>query len=377
MNNTIIKKLTSKLVCYSFCLLCFNFSFGQDGTDLTSSFNAYTNLPREVAFAHLNKSLYLKGETIGFSIYVFDKTTKKPSTKTTNVYTVVTDKNNKTIKEQLIWAKEGKAIGTFSIDSTFTSGNYTFKAYTNWMKNFDEQNLYAQSIKIIDPDIIDNDAIKTISSKLDAQFLPEGGHLVANTENTIGVVIKDTLGYGVPDITARVLNAKGEIVSNFKTNHVGIGKFLLLHDSKTSYSVEIDFRNRIQTFDLSSAEQKGLNITLNQISSKLILTFNTNAQTLPIIKNKPYTLFIHNGNQSKTIPLVFENDTKVIKAIARKDLFAGINIFTVFTEESTPILERVFFNYEGIESLKTAEAFTKKNQDSLLIQVPVSDSKTF
>ena len=369
------KTITTKLVIYVCCLLGVHISLAQGKKDIQASFNDYVNLPREVAFAHLNKSLYLKEETIGFSVYVFDKNTKKSSTKTTNVYTVITDENNKTIKKQLIWAKEGKAIGTFSIDSAFTKGNYTFKAYTNWMKNFDEQNLYAQSIKIIDPDIPDNDEIKTISSKLDAQFLPEGGHLVSDTENTIGVVIKDTLGYGVPDITGRVLNTKGEIVSNFKTNHVGIGKFLLRHDNQSSYSVEIDFRNRIQTFDLNAAEQKGLNLTLNQMSSKVILIFNTNTQTLPIIKNKPYTLFIHNGNQSKTIPIEFENDTKVTKAIARKDLFAGINIFTVFTEENAPILERIFFNYEGIESLKTAEAFTQKNKDSLLIQVPVNDLK--
>jgi hypothetical protein len=243
------------------------------------------------------------------------------------------------------------------------------------MKNFDEQNLYAQSIKIIDPDITVDNEITTISSKLDAQFLPEGGHLVADTENTVGVVVKDTLGYGIPDIKGRVLNDKGMIVSNFKTNHLGIGKFLLRHDSKTSYSVEIDFKNRIQTFDLGAAEQKGLNLTLNQVASKVALTFNTNAQTLSTIKNKPYNLFIHNGSQSKTIPITFENDIKITKAIARKDLFTGINIFTLFNENNTPILERIFFNYEGVKALKTAEVYTKKNQDSLLIQVPVNGLK--
>jgi hypothetical protein len=369
------KTVTTKLVMYICCLLSVNISLAQDKKDVQSSFNDYINLPREVAFAHLNKSLYLKGETLGFSVYVLDKNTKKPSTKTTNIYTVIADKNNKIIKEQLIWAKEGKAIGRFSIDSTFTSGNYTLKAYTNWMKNFDEQNLYAQSIKIIDPDITVDNEITTISSKLDAQFLPEGGHLVADTENTVGVVVKDTLGYGIPDIKGRVLNDKGMIVSNFKTNHLGIGKFLLRHDSKTSYSVEIDFKNRIQTFDLGAAEQKGLNLTLNQVASKVALTFNTNAQTLSTIKNKPYNLFIHNGSQSKTIPITFENDIKITKAIARKDLFTGINIFTLFNENNTPILERIFFNYEGVKALKTAEVYTKKNQDSLLIQVPVNGLK--
>jgi hypothetical protein len=362
----------SKLVILLFCLFSFNSSIGQNKTDIESSFNDYVNLPREVAFAHLNKSVYLLDETIGFSVYVFDKNTKKPSSKTTNVYTIITDENNNTIKEQLIWAKEGKAYGTFSLDSTFANGNYTFKAYTNWMKNFDEQNLYTQSIKIVDPNQIDDENKTIITSKLDAQFLPEGGHLVANTENTVGVVIKDTLGYGVPNITGRVLDNNKMVVSNFKTNQFGIGKFLLLHDNKSSYTVDIDFRNRIQTFDLAAAKNKGINITVNQIDSKVALTFNTNTETLPTIKNKPYTLFIHNGSRSKVAPIEFKNKTKLTKAIERKDLFTGINIFTLFNENDKPILERVFFNHEGIESLKTTETYTKRNQDSVSIQVPLS-----
>ncbi|MFT4780909.1 MAG: hypothetical protein ACI9SD_000584 [Pseudohongiellaceae bacterium] len=372
---TTSKTIPYNLFIYVFCLLCFNISAGQDTTVVESSFNEYVNLPREVAFAHLNKSLYLKGETIGFSVYVLDKNTKKPSTKTTNVYTLVTDENNKIIKKQLIWAKDGNAYGSFSIDSTFTNGNYTFKAYTNWMKNFDEQNLYSQSIKIVDPEITIGTAKITISSKLDAQFLPEGGHLIADAENSVGVVIKDTLGYGTPNITGRVLNDNNMIVSNFKTNHLGIGKFLLLHDSKASYRVEIDFRNRIQIFDLVAADEKGINIALNQVASRVALTFNTNDKTLSTIKNKPYTLFIHNGSQSKTIKVKFENKTTLTNAIDRKDLFVGINIFTLFNENNTPVLERIFFNYDGIEALKTAEAFTKKNEDSLSIQVPVSGIK--
>jgi hypothetical protein len=375
--DTASKTTTSQLFIYVFCLFCFNSSLGQGKTDIESSFNDYVNLPREVAFAHLNKSLYLLDETIGFSVYVFDKNTKKPSTKTTNIYAVITDENNNTIKEQLIWAKQGKAYSTFTIDSTFTNGNFTFKAYTNWMKNFDEKNLYTQSIKIVDPNQIDDENLTTISSKLDAQFLPEGGHLVADTENTVGVVIKDTLGYGVPNITGRILNGKNVVVSTFKTNQVGLGKFLFIHESKTSYTVELDFRKSIQPFDLNTIEKRGVNITLNQIDSKIALTFRTNMETLSTIKDKPYTLFIHNGSQSKTIPITFKNSTTLVKAIELKNLFTGINILTLFNENNTPILERLFFNHNEVQLLETVDAFVEKYQDSLSIQVPLSGMKPF
>ena len=53
----------SKLFILSFCLFSFNSIIGQNKTDIESSFNDYVNLPREVAYAHLNKSLYLLDET--------------------------------------------------------------------------------------------------------------------------------------------------------------------------------------------------------------------------------------------------------------------------------------------------------------------------
>ena len=40
---------------------------------LFSSFTSYSELPREVAYVHLNKSVYIKGEALGFKAYVMDK----------------------------------------------------------------------------------------------------------------------------------------------------------------------------------------------------------------------------------------------------------------------------------------------------------------
>ncbi|WP_091422219.1 hypothetical protein [Formosa sp. Hel1_31_208] len=342
----------------------------QNNVDLRSSYDNYVNLPREVAYAHLNKSLYVHGETIGFSVYVFDKNTKKPSSKTTNVYVVLSDDKNNTVKEQLIWAKGGKTSGVFYVDSLLASGNYTFKTFTNWMKNFDEQNYYTQSIKIINPNDVQNDP-QVISAKLDAQFLPEGGHIVANTENSIGVVIKDVNGFGVSSVTGNILDQYGTIVTHFQTNAMGIGKFPLLHDIKNTYTVELEFNNDVQTFDLNFSEQKGINVILKELGSKVLLSFNTNKKTLPMLKNKAYSLFIHNGFKSKTSAITFTDATKLTKAIDKNDLYPGINIFTLFNENNQPILERLYFNYEGVETFKTSDATTRKEDNFLTVQIPL------
>src|SRR5690606_36025034 len=166
---------------------------------LVSFFKTYTNLPREVIYTHVNKSTLIKGETLGFTLYVFDKNQKKLSNVTTNVYCIITDENNTIIKSQLILITNGIGNGTFDMDGAFQTGKHTFTAFTNWMKNFDEQNYYAQTINIIDPEVR-VDSVNETNNVIDAQFLPEGGHLVADLENNMGVIIKDKNGFGIPNI---------------------------------------------------------------------------------------------------------------------------------------------------------------------------------
>jgi len=340
---------------------------------IVSAYQTFAILPREVAYAHLNKTTYIKGETLAFSAYVFDKGTKKLSNATTNLYCTVSDENGKTIKSELILVNNGVAQGSFFVDSLFSAGNYTFKAYTNWMKNFDTQNFYVESIKVIDPETHTNSVPKVISYKLDAQFLPEGGHLLINAKNTMGVVIKDTLGFGVPFVEGQLLNSKNIIVNAFKTNQFGIGKFEIFPKINETYKVSVDFEGSQQLFDLEPADTLGVNLTLNELNNKVVIRLATNENTLESIANKHYKLAIHNGNEFKTTEITFKKNTEILKLINYNDLFTGINIFTLFDDNNFPLLERLFFKYDGIASIKTGELSFEKDNDSTLISIPFID----
>lgn len=118
--------------------------------NIITSFNEYSSLYREIAYCHLNKSTFIKGEMIGFSGYVLDKDLKVPSKSTKNLYCVITDARNKVIKSKLVRVNNGFTKNVFTVDSLFSSGHYTFTAYTNWMKNFDEPNAFVEEFVVID-----------------------------------------------------------------------------------------------------------------------------------------------------------------------------------------------------------------------------------
>ena len=202
----------------SLCLLVALPLNAQEDDEIIEAYEDYTDAPREVVYLHLNKSTYIIGETIGFTAYVLDKNSKKPSLLTTNLYVSVEDKAQNIVKQKLIMVNNGVASNTFEVDSLFSDGNYNIKAYTKWMLNFNEQNYFIESIKIKDQKNSDSNKKQLVSNPIDAQFLPESGHLLHGVENNIGVVIKDHNGYGIPFAKGEVFDKNGGLLTTFKTN---------------------------------------------------------------------------------------------------------------------------------------------------------------
>ncbi len=374
----ISKTAKSKLYTLNlFLFLAIISSFAQNlnNEDLIESFKDYFQEPRELVYTHINKSVFIKGETLAYTAYVLDKNDKRLSKLTTNLYCSIEDESGKTIKSTLVLVNEGVANGNIFIDSLFTSGNYKFKSYTNWMKNFEEQNFYLQSIKVIDSDVENNMTAKVISPKIDAQFLPEGGHLITGTENNIGAVFKDELGFGIPNLEGRLVNDNNDVVTIFNTNHLGIGKFSFTPIGLAKYKVIINFEDTEQEFNLSTAELYGITISIKNIYNKetIGVEINTNENTLKSIRKKKYKLTIHNGSEFKYIDIEFANDLKIIKYLKYTDLNPGINIFTLFNENNEPIIERLYFNYEGINLIKTNKISFKKAIDSTEVVLAFKD----
>lgn len=362
-----------------FSIICFFEGVSQiipERNTIIDLFTEYAKAPREVAYTHLNKSIYIKGETLAFCAYVFDKGTKNLSVLTTNLYCSVEDKNGKTIKSKLLFVSNGIAYGSFKIDSLFTSGQYTFKVFTNWMKNFDEHNFYIENIRVIDPEIESQITPRKISYKLDAQFLPEGGHLLTNVKNTLGVVIKDSLGFGAPFIKGQILNSKNEVINTFETNQFGIGKLEIFPKPQENYRAAVDFGGAKQYFSIGPSDNEGVIISASKLNDRAIIRIATNENSLKSLKNKVYTLIIHNGKESKASEIFFYDNLEIIKLLNADDLYPGINVFTLFNENDVPIAERLFFNYKGINILQTEALSYNKSQDSLLITLPIKDIDT-
>jgi len=348
--------------------------FSQNKVDqLINKYADYVDAPREIAYAHLNKSVYVEGEMLGFQAYVFDKITKERSMMTSNLYCTITDNEGSIVKEKLILVQNGIASNVFNIDSTFTKDEYTLKAFTNYMLNFDEQNHFEQKFKVIYADKEEEIKLSLNSSKIDLQLLPEGGHLITDVFNNVAVIAKNEKGEGIPNASVSIVTLNDELISEFKLNEFGIGKTIFKPKMGEGYKLKLHASNYNQQINITDIKPTGLALSLTEVQGKVIFKISTNDNGLKTFGNRNFNLAIHNGGEINTVPFSLNNQPEAIVAFETTNLFKGINIFTLFDENNRPILERLYFNYNGILNGDINPEKITKRSDSITVVLNIKD----
>ena len=111
------------------------------------NFNA--NNLQEKIFVHTDREMYLAGEIIWFKLYYTSGATNELLDLSKIAYVEVIDKNQKPILQAKILIEKGTGNGSMYLPVSLASGNYQFRAYTNWMKNFSPDYFFNKNISII------------------------------------------------------------------------------------------------------------------------------------------------------------------------------------------------------------------------------------
>ena len=359
LKNTLIL-----LIVFSSITIC-----SQEERNIQNDYLEYFKLPRETLFLHTNKTSFLINEDIWFSVYVYDRKNELSSKRTKNIHLGLYDNQGNQIDKKLYQVKNGIAIGDFAINQNLVSGNYFLKVATNWMNNFKEDDSYLQKIEIINPRREAIETIKVNPKEYDFQFLPEGGHIVSDIKNSIGIKAINDLGKGTA-ASGKIINSKNEEIVTFKSNFLGIGKFTFIPNKNETYKAIITLDNGKEfEQELPEIKKEGVTIIVNNTRpDKVIINLNLKRQSKDSITNNTmYELIIHKDGKIKNVPLIFDGSTKQI-VIAKKSLYKGMNTITLFANKR-PILERMFFNNFSIKNHKIAIKKIASTEDSISYQI--------
>ena len=329
----------------------------------------YFHLNREHVFLHLNKNKFAPKESLWFSAYVYNAEKHLPYKNMNNLNVGLYNNNGELIESKVVFIENGKGLGYFNLNhEKFSSGKYYLKADTEYMQNFKEDLEYVKSFEII------GDKSNTVSTKIkyDLQLLPEGGHLISNVNNTIGLKLIDNNGKGVFFTDAEVFNSKGEKITSFKSNRFGISKFNLTPNINESYKVKLktEFGDVIEK-QIEGSEKLGISLKTNTLlKDQIVFSLQTNDETYKNINGKEYFLSFHQNRNLKGLKLSFTDDQLITSVTINKNaLYPGVNIITIFNENYEPILERMVFNNYGLKRKRVSAELKENFIDSLQIRI--------
>jgi hypothetical protein len=181
----------------------------------------------EKVYIHTDRNIYYPGDDIWFKAYLIDASDRFLSNHSNNLHVELISPFSKIIINRVIRLDGGLGNGDFKLPDNLKSGRYRIRAYTNYMRNFSDHLFFNKGIVLINPtDTRDDipDEVKDVKNKIDLSFFPEGGSLVDNVSSVVAFKAVDAMGKGC-DVSGEIYASTGELITTFKSAHLGMGSF--------------------------------------------------------------------------------------------------------------------------------------------------------
>jgi hypothetical protein len=331
----------------------------------------------EKVYLHVDRDSYSAGDDIWFKAYLIDAMDHLLTDHSSNLHVELISPFSKIVSGSILRLEGGTGNGDFKLPSDIKSGRYKLRAYTNYMRNYGDQLFFRKEIAVInsaDSSKID-ERVKYVENKIKVSFFPEGGSLVENVSSNVAFKAVNSLGKGC-DVSAKIFSTKGDLITTFKSTHLGMGSFFLRPLPGVSYysvysgADSVDYKTPLPA---SFPGGVTFSVSINP-NNELLLTTKTNPQTLATISDHELLLSISVRKEVfKTIP--YKINTLVTSfVVPTDDLPDGILMLTLSDLKDIPLAERlVFIEREApveIQIKPDKAIYNKREPVSLKISLP-------
>lgn len=329
-----------KLIIFCFLLQPFiGFTQMAAFDSINASFDRYRRSHvQEKIFAHIDRTSYLAGEILWFKIYNVDASYHRPLELSSVAYVELLDAQSKAVVQAKIALNKGKGNGSLYLPVSLTSGSYSFRVYTRWMRNFSPEFFFEERIRIINTLNAQPDMVSANEKGYDVQFFPEGGDLVSGVESKVAFRAIDESGKGV-SVKGNIRDDGDRIVSELVSGRFGIGSFMLTPVSGTGYKAVIQFSDgKKATYRLPAAKSGGYRLALKENDDEVVVHVASSHREVAEMY-----LFVHASNRVESASKLTLNEGQTQISIPKTRLHNGISHFTLFNADYKPVSERLWF----------------------------------
>ena len=339
----------------------------------------HASYPQEKVYLHHDKTFYAIGETLWFKAYLVDAIEHAFLTPSQIVHVELISPDEKVVQKLTLEIKNGGAAGDIYISPDWVAGNYQLRAYTEYMRNFENPFFYQKEIPIygtIEKAIFafrkqDTD---TLSTDFDFQLFPEGGDLVTGLSSKVGFKAVNQEGKGV-SATGVVVDNEGKVVAKIATIKAGHGSFSLQPEKGKSYQAKVTYNQLNKVIDLPTPLSEGYVMRVNNRDEEdIILKIKTN-----IPNGLEQAFLIGQIRGQRFILMEGLTDGKVYR-LPKKDLPEGLAQLTLFNGAGLPVLERLAY-INQVTSSEQATLTTNKSllgkREKVALEVVIPKTKDF
>ncbi|MEN0051908.1 MAG: MG2 domain-containing protein, partial [Bacteroidota bacterium] len=238
-------KCTSYLLLFFVCSVFFSFAQNVDviatAKEKLTTYNEI--LPTEKLYLQTDRTIYRSGENIWFKAYLTGANSQVENTQSVQFLVELIDPKGKVIQQCNILRQGEREHGDFRLPNNAIGGIYKIRAYSEWMRNFEEDLYFEKELtvqKIIAPKIL-------LQLEIEKESYGAGDEVIADLE--VRALDKETIanhpfeyqiqldGKTIARNTAQT-NDKGEAVISYHlpatlSSSSGLLNVIVEHEGKT------------------------------------------------------------------------------------------------------------------------------------------------
>jgi len=367
-------------------LLCSFSTFGQSNVNqkiIAQSDSVRLAMPREKIYVHFDKSVYLSSDTIWFKAYLTNASSNGYSQVSGLIYAEIIDEKGEVMNTLALPTALGVTWGSFALAAeTYTSGRYTFRAYSNWMHNFGDSHIFKKEFQIINGEdeqkVLETLAVahhvsnvntpkKTTEIEVDIQFLPEGGKWLVGVPQKMAVKALNKHGIGM-EINGEIFDSKQNKITDFYSNPKGMGYFTITAQPNERYIAKV--RSKLGTIK----DQQLLSPVENGTALSVENSFGSDSLSIQIFSTIPYQDFTIIGQSRGMICFLSNVKSRVIK-ISKSVFPTGVSQILLLDKNNQKLNERSFFvnHHQELKIDLSPSSIVYHQRDSISIQLNVVD----
>ena len=214
--------------------------------------------------------------------------------------------------------------------------------------------------------------IPVFTNDFDVKFFPEGGALINIPHQNVAFKAQGADGFS-KEIEGFLFNSKGDTLTNFRSEHNGMGIFTMNPVNNETYYVTVRTNDSItKRFDLPAIEPKGISIAMSHYKQEIRYEIQKTEAT-----EWPQKLFLLAHTRGKLAILQPINPKRTFGKMNDSLFTEGITHFMLIDEQGNALSERLIFvpDHKPNQWQITTDQPTYGKREKVSLQIAAKDSE--